>query len=62
MLPCWLGSGDPALQRLLPKDAYVPRALNMVVHHDVHRVARTRLIFDALGALLAREKKTLAGV
>jgi DNA-binding transcriptional LysR family regulator len=61
MLPCWLGDPDPGLQRLLAKDAYVPRTLMLVVHEDVRRVARIRLVFDSLEALFAREKKTLAG-
>jgi DNA-binding transcriptional LysR family regulator len=61
MLPCWMGDGDATLERLLPSDAYVQRPLTLVVHEDVRRVARTRLVFEALDALFRREKRVLAG-
>jgi DNA-binding transcriptional LysR family regulator len=61
MLPCWLGDPDDTLERLLPGEAYVPRPLSLVIHEDVRRVARTRLVLDALDALFAAERATLAG-
>jgi DNA-binding transcriptional LysR family regulator len=61
MLPCWMGDADDTLERLLPREAYVTRALTLVVHEEVRRVARTRLVFDALDSLFRRERVALEG-
>jgi DNA-binding transcriptional LysR family regulator len=61
MLPCWLGDEDDTLARLLPREAYVTRPLTLVIHDDIRRVARNRLIFDALAALFTAERSKLEG-
>jgi hypothetical protein len=45
----------------LPREAYVTRPLTLVVHEDVRRVARIRLVFDALAAIFAADRSVLEG-
>jgi DNA-binding transcriptional LysR family regulator len=61
MLPCWLGDADDSLERVLVNEAYVTRPLTLVIHEDLRRVARVRLVFDALAELFAAEKSLLEG-
>jgi DNA-binding transcriptional LysR family regulator len=61
MLPCWMGDADSALDRLLAEEAYVTRELSLVIHEDLRRVARVRLLFDALDDLFGSARKALEG-
>ena len=61
MLPCWLGDADRTLERVLVNEAYVTRPLTLVVHEDLRRVARVRLVFDALAEMFAAERSVLEG-
>jgi DNA-binding transcriptional LysR family regulator len=59
MLPCWMGDADDALARV--REAHVTRDLSLVVHEDSRRMARIRLVYDALADLFAKEKRALEG-
>lgn len=61
MLPCWMGDADATLERLLREEAYVTRELSLVIHEDLRRVARVRLVFDALDELFGSARQALEG-
>lgn len=61
LLPCWLANGDPALKRILAPEAYATRELTLVVHEDVRKVARVRVVLKALGEIFERDKAILMG-
>jgi molybdate transport repressor ModE-like protein len=52
MLPCFVGDGDPLLQRLQPPIPEAASALWLLIHADLRRNARVRLFVDHAWAAL----------
>ena len=55
VLPCWMGDAMPALERVLPEEAF-GEDLWLVLHRDLRHVARIR----AVGEFFARELRAAA--
>ncbi len=51
LLPCWLADEDVELERVLPEQA-LAQELWLIVHHDLRRAARVRIVTDFLVAAL----------
>lgn len=59
-LPCFLAHGEASLVRVLDEVLGV-RTAHLVVHPDVARTRRVRVVLDFLAALVARERAILEG-
>jgi len=59
-IPCFLGDAEPTLVRLTP-ELIGERDIFLVVHPDLARVARVRVVIDFLVATMAREAAFLSG-
>jgi DNA-binding transcriptional LysR family regulator len=60
-LPCYLGDPDPGLTRMAPPIAEMEVSLWLLVHPSLRRVARVRVVLDALAAALARQRPLVEG-
>jgi molybdate transport repressor ModE-like protein len=60
-LPCYLGDPDPGLRRVAPPIPEIPVSLWLLVHPSLRRVARVRVVLDALAAALARQRPLVEG-
>jgi DNA-binding transcriptional LysR family regulator len=60
VLPCWLADADTELVRVLSEQTLV-QELWLVVHHDLRRAARIRVVADFLVREIVRAAPQLAG-
>ena len=60
-LPCYLGDTDPGLRRVAPPIAEMEVSLWLLVHPSLRRVARVRVVLDAIAASLARQRPLVEG-
>ncbi len=60
VLPCFIGDGDPALERVVPEWS-IRRSFWLVTHKDTHQLARIRAVTDWLGAVVASDHSLLLG-
>ena len=60
-LPCYLGDPDPGLRRVAPPIAEMEVSLWLLVHPSLRRVARVRVVLDAIAAALARKRPLVEG-
>lgn len=60
-LPCYLGDGDPELQRLGPPIAEMGSGLWLITHPDLRRVARIRAFLDFAALYLGQRRQLFAG-
>lgn len=61
ILPCFIGTPDPALRRVMADEIDIQRRLWIVVHRDMRNIARVRLFIDWLDALVVRMRPILSG-
>ncbi len=61
VLPCFLGDRSPTLVRLFAPDPELTEPLWLVVHEELRRVARVRVVADFLANALAELGPELAG-
>ncbi|MEO1191446.1 MAG: LysR family transcriptional regulator [Pseudomonadota bacterium] len=61
ILPCFFGDSEPGLTRLLPPLEAARTQQWLLVHPDLRRVRRVRIVIDALAALFAQERALLEG-
>jgi len=61
LLPCWLAGGDGELVRVLPEHS-LSQELWLVMHRDLKRAARIRVVADFFARELAQAAPALAGV
>jgi DNA-binding transcriptional LysR family regulator len=60
-IPCFLGDGEPTLVRLLP-GLIGERDMFLVVHPDLAKIARVRVVMDFFVERFAAEADVLAGI
>ena len=60
-LPCFMGDGDAELVRLLEPQPAMDSALWLLTHPDLRRVARIRVVLDALAGHFAGKRRLLEG-
>lgn len=56
VLPCFLAEEDPALIRVLPKDVRLFRTFWMIVHSDLHDLARIKVIGNFIAQQIEEAK------
>ena len=62
LLPCYLGDGDPGLERALADPvAELATELWMVTHRDLRNTARVRAFFDVVGGGMSGERSVFEG-
>jgi DNA-binding transcriptional LysR family regulator len=61
VLPCYLGDGDPVLQRLGPILDTVGADQFLLVHRDLRALPRVRAVMDALIQLFQDERAAIEG-
>jgi DNA-binding transcriptional LysR family regulator len=59
MLPCFLGDDHSELQRLWPTEPPELHTVWMIIHRDLRRVARIRLVADAIAEAFDRNRLAL---
>ncbi len=59
LFPCFLGDSDPELERLSKGEPPEPRAVWMIIHRDLRRVAKIRLVADAIANAFHRNRPLL---
>jgi DNA-binding transcriptional LysR family regulator len=59
--PALLLAGDPGLRRVLPQAPVPALDIWLVVHADLRRSPRIRLVYDELADVFARHRQALAG-
>jgi DNA-binding transcriptional LysR family regulator len=59
LFPCFLGDSNPELERRSGGEPPEPRAVWMVIHRDLRRVAKIRLIADAIADAFHRNRHLL---
>jgi len=57
--PCFLGDSDPSLQRVSRSDTIEPRPVWMILHRDLRRVAKIRLVANAVADAFDRSRHLL---
>jgi DNA-binding transcriptional LysR family regulator len=62
ILPCFLGDADPELERLRDPDPHYDLTLWVLLHSDLKRTARVRVLRDHLVAELGKQHDRLRGV
>lgn len=60
-LPCFMADGHPELARLLEPQPAMDSALWLLTHPDLRRVARIRVVLDALAGHLTGYRRLLEG-
>lgn len=62
LLPCFLGDGEPRLQRLVAEPlSELGRELWIVTHTDLRRTARVRAFMESISASLTRHRDLISG-
>jgi DNA-binding transcriptional LysR family regulator len=59
LFPCFLGDSDPELERLSKGEPPEPRPVWMIIHRDLRRVAKIRLVADAIVNAFYRNRHLL---
>jgi DNA-binding transcriptional LysR family regulator len=59
LFPCFLGDSDPELERLSQAEPPEPRAVWMIIHRDLRRVAKIRLVASAIADAFHRNRQVL---
>ncbi|MGO9604680.1 MAG: LysR family transcriptional regulator [Candidatus Binataceae bacterium] len=60
-LPCYLADAEPGLIRLWPEVPSVMQPLWLIHHEDLRRVARIKIVADAIADAFRREARVLRG-
>jgi molybdate transport repressor ModE-like protein len=61
-LPCYLGDPDAALARIAPPLPEMEVSLWLLVHPSLRRVARVRVVLDAIAAAIAQRRPLIEGL
>lgn len=61
ILPCFIGDGDPALERVTPPVAEIAAEYWVIVHRDLRRAACVRATIDWVRHLFDEQRDALAG-
>jgi DNA-binding transcriptional LysR family regulator len=61
LLPCFVGDGDPLLERVTPPIAELTAEYWVIVHRDLRRAACVRAVSDWIRALFDEQRDALAG-
>jgi DNA-binding transcriptional LysR family regulator len=61
IIPCCLGDGDPALQRLPARSDDLTIGLWLLTHQDLSKVTRIRAFIEHMARALAADRARLAG-
>lgn len=59
LFPCFLGDSDPELERLAEAEPPEPRVVWMIIHRDLRRVAKIRLVADAIAGAFEHNRRML---
>ena len=62
ILPCFIGDGDPLLERLSPPLPEVAAEYWVIVHRDLRRAACVRAVIDWIHTLFDHHRDALAGL
>jgi DNA-binding transcriptional LysR family regulator len=62
ILPCFIGDGDPLLERVSPPLPEVAAEYWVIVHRDLRRAACVRAVIEWIHTLFDRHSKALAGL
>jgi DNA-binding transcriptional LysR family regulator len=62
VLPCYVGDGQPLLERLTPPIPELAAEYWIIVHRDLRRAACVRAVIDWVRALFAEQRDVLAGM
>jgi DNA-binding transcriptional LysR family regulator len=61
VLPCYVGDGDPSLERLTPPLPELAAEYWVIVHRDLRRAACVRAVIDWVRRAFAEQRDALAG-
>ncbi|HTV44133.1 MAG TPA: LysR family transcriptional regulator [Stellaceae bacterium] len=61
ILPCFIGDGDPLLERLSPPVPEIAAEYWIIVHRDLRRAACVRAVIDWIRRLFDQQQQALAG-
>jgi DNA-binding transcriptional LysR family regulator len=61
ILPCFIGDGDPLLERVSPPLPEVAADYWVIVHRDLRRAACVRAVIDWIRSIFEQHRDTLAG-
>jgi len=61
LLPCFIGSANPALARLTPPQPDFADGIWLLTHADLRQTARVRAFMDFAGNEIAKQRKVLEG-
>jgi DNA-binding transcriptional LysR family regulator len=61
VLPCYVGDGQPLLERLTPPIPEIAAEYWIIVHRDLRRAACVRAVIDWTKTLFAEHRRVLAG-
>jgi DNA-binding transcriptional LysR family regulator len=61
VIPCYIGDGHPALERLTGPIPELAATYWMIVHRDMRRSACVRAVIDWMKALFAEQRQVIAG-
>lgn len=59
LFPCFLGDSDPALERMPQVEPPEPRTIWMIIHRDLRRSAKIRLVAGAIAETFHRNRQML---
>ncbi len=62
LLPCFIGDGDPLLERLTPRLGELDAEYWIIVHRDLRRAACVRAVIDWIRRLFREQHDRLAGL
>jgi len=61
VLPCYVGDGQPLLERLTPAIPELAAEYWIIVHRDLRRSACVRAVLDWVRQVFAEQRKLIAG-
>src|SRR5208282_5019999 len=61
LLPCYLADNEPGLVRLWPEVPCTKQPLWLIHHEDLRRVARIKIVADAIADAFRRQARALRG-
>jgi DNA-binding transcriptional LysR family regulator len=61
VLPCFLARGNPAFERVLPRQVRLNRTFWMVVHQDLKSAPRIKIVADWLAQVVKDRADAMAG-
>jgi DNA-binding transcriptional LysR family regulator len=62
ILPCYVGDGHPALERLTPPIVEIAAEYWIIVHRDLRHSACVRAVIDWIKTMFAEQRDVLAGM